>query len=314
MHRGAMLAVGLSEELIRPYLKEVELSLGSVSLVVACINSPKNVTVSGDEAHIDFIKSLIDRESIFARKLQVNVAYHSPQMNHIAAAYSASMGKLEAGHLGNARMISSVTGMEISPAELQMPEYWVKNLTSPVKFFDALQRMCTSGSDRLKNKLGYGRATVAVTDLLEIGPHSALQSSVKETLHHLVADISYTSVQTRSAPAVDALLTAVGRIHCFGYSINLSKLSDGSKEKRVLTDLPEYPFNHSRSYWHESRLNKEGLRLRKHPRLDLLGYPVLDWNPLEAKWRNVLRTSDIPWIRDHTVRFCLLAAWMISAV
>ena len=70
--------------------------------------------------------------------------------------------------------------------------------------------------------------------------------------------------------------------------------------RMALTHLPEYPFDHSQAYWHEGRISKD-LRLRKHPRLDLLGTQSLDWSPLEARWRKFIRFSETPWVEDHVV-------------
>ena len=86
------------------------------------------------------------------------------------------------------------------------------------------------------------------------------------------------------------MLETVGRLHCIGYSTDVKKAFGFSGDRRkCLTDLPEYPFDHSKSYWHESRLSKSH-RFRKYARNDLLGNRVFDWNPLEARWRNIIRT------------------------
>ena len=97
---------------------------------------------------------------------------------------------------------------------------------------------------------------------------------------------------------------ATGRLYCLGYPVKVANVNRTEATKATnrmaLTDLPEYPFDHSQAYWHESRINKE-LRLRKHPRLDLLGTQSLDWNPLEARWRKFIRLSETPWVEDHVV-------------
>lgn len=303
-YRGAMMSVGLSEGQVVPYIKEFEGRFGRSEMVIACINSPRNVTISGDDAQLSLLKSLLDQDSIFSRKLKVNVAYHSPQMNAVAEAYLASMRDLEPGDPGVAHsiMISSVTGTSVTLNDVQQSEYWVRNMTSPVRFSDALTQICALNAESSKKTLRANRTVVLVSDLLEIGPHSALQGPINDTLKKLGADISYSSTLVRSFPATETLLNSVGRLHCYGHSIDISKVSDLGGKKAVLSDLPEYPFNHSRSYWHESRISKEGYRLRQHPRLDLLGSTVPDWNPLEARWRNFLRASEIPWIKDHCVR------------
>jgi acyl transferase domain-containing protein len=303
---GSMMSVGLSETAIAPYLEQIEYSAGSIPLVVACINSPVNVTVSGNDLYIDQLRTVLEKELIFARKLLVNVAYHSPQMNTVAADYLQSISKLDSGELpiANTIMISSVTGQEISRHDVQQSEYWVANLTSPVRFSTALAKICSTSSTKKPTKLKSSRKAIIVTDLLEIGPHSALQGPVKALLKEVQSEITYTSVLVRKTSAVDSLLEATGRLHCYGYSIDISKANDlnekGTNSLMTLSSLPPYPFDHSKSYWLEGRRSK-GMRYRKYPRLDLLGAPVPDWNPLQARWSNNLRVSESPWIEDHRV-------------
>lgn len=305
-----MISVGLSETDILPYMQKVNKMLGDNGLVVACINSPKNITVSGKEAHIDALKSLLD-DRVFARKLQVDLAYHSPQMNDIATEYLMSIENLEAGdsQKGRPAMISSVTGRRISIDELCQSEYWVKNMVSQVKFSDALIELSSQSTTQTK-KLGRAhRNVIQIYDILEVGPHSALQSSIRESLKTVTRgkEISYNSVLVRHVSALDTLLHMAGQLHCLGYSVNLAEINRGEEKQRkahgpmTLTNLPEYPFDHSQTFWHEGRLSKN-FRLRKNPRLDLLGTPAQDWNPLEARWRKFIRLSEMPWVEDHKVR------------
>lgn len=162
-----MVAVGLSDEAVRPYLKTFP------GLVVACANSPESVTISGEQADIDNLVSLLHQRSIFCRKLRVDVAYHSPQMLVVAADYRELLGLLEqreVTHPGtDTFMISTVTNKRITRNELQQSEYWIENLVSKVKFSSAIRQLCPVSSKRPANKLGAQRLTSNVTDLLEVG-------------------------------------------------------------------------------------------------------------------------------------------------
>lgn len=303
-----MVSVGLSEEDISPYLNLLALRFGDGGVVVGCINSPRNVTLTGDESQIDALISLLENGGVLNRKLKVDVAYHSPHMDTIAADYLLSIQELERGEpIYDISMISTVDGTIISLPELQQSEYWVKNMTSPVRFSDSLTKIWSSTATKKTKMLGANNQGIAsVTDILEIGPHSALQTPIKDTLSALGRnDIAYQSAMVRNVSAIDTVLAATGRLHCAGHAINISEINHPGKEPGdgllTLPDLPQYPFDHSKSYWHESRLGKEGYRLRQHPRLDLLGTRVPDWNPLEARWRKFMRVSETPWIRDHKV-------------
>ena len=138
--QGSMLAVGLSEAKVESYISKVALMSGHTGIVVACINSPKSVTISGDDQQIDSLKAILDDESIFARKLAVEVAYHSPHMQQIADDYLTAMGDLESGDQlhGCQSMVSSVTRQDVTTRELNQADYWVRNMTSPVRFCEAV--------------------------------------------------------------------------------------------------------------------------------------------------------------------------------
>lgn len=85
---GTMLAAGLSEQDAKRYIAKLPLSCGSVR--VACINSPRSVTVSGDTDAIVQLHDILESQKIFVRKLPVDVAYHS----HICRRLHQSTGLL----------------------------------------------------------------------------------------------------------------------------------------------------------------------------------------------------------------------------
>ena len=84
---GAMIALGVSPEAAEELIAQSNKGYSTV----AAINSASAVTVSGDEAAIDEIKELADSQSIFARKLKVEVAYHSKHLEKVADYYLSSI-------------------------------------------------------------------------------------------------------------------------------------------------------------------------------------------------------------------------------
>ena len=304
---GAMLSIALSPEQAQSYLVEAKNRSGVGDLTIACTNSPKNVTISGPLNEIDHLKKILDEHNIFARKLQVENAYHSIYMNAIAGDYTRLVGNLESGRLvGNLEQppfYSSVTGSLASPKDLQTVEYWTKNLVCPVQFFQAVATMFTDATPGVK-KLGARKTSAPVTELLEIGPHGALRGPIREIIGELPQSnkINYETLLKRGSSAIQTSLFAAGRLYCRGHDVNIAKINEGKAkpQKSLLIDLPSYPFNHSKSYWNESRLGK-GYRFRKSPRHELLGAPVPDWDKNNAIWRNWIRVSENPWVRDHRV-------------
>ncbi|KAJ5703226.1 hypothetical protein N7488_010774 [Penicillium malachiteum] len=316
---GTMLAVGLSAERAQAHIDAIVNGDASESqmLCIACVNSPKSVTVSGKEDQVDVLKILLEKDEVFVRKLRVPVAYHSPQMKQISQSYRDcldDLDDLDAKKLApscsrlKTTMISTVTGQAISIAQLANRDYWVANLESPVQFTKGLFGVCTEPSLRIRKKIDCShRSQLGVNALVEIGPHSALQGPIRDTLDTLAwgADINYFSTLKRNEHAVHSLLDTIGRLYCLGVPVNLANLNrlsspvQTSKHQTLLVDLPSYPFDHSTPYWREGRLSKQ-IRLGGG-HLDLLGKPAADWNPLEAKWTHYIRPTELPWVEDHAI-------------
>ncbi|KAK4861763.1 hypothetical protein LT330_003798 [Penicillium expansum] len=308
--RGSMLAVGLSEQGIKPYIEKLSKDLEDFNLIVGCINSPKSVTVTGEVTQLDSLKIILDKDNILCRRLKVNLAYHSPQMKEVAALYQDAMGDLEVdntGHNNSPEMVSSVTGDWINPGEVSQAAYWVKNMVSPVRFSDGLTTLCSGSALNSHKRLdGSHRRTRDIDHILEVGPHSVLQGACKDVLKNIAnhTPTEYLSLLVRNMSAADTAFAVFGNLHIAGYPIDISLVngidSTGHDIPKSLPDLPEYPFNHDTSYWHESKISKDH-RLHPFGRKDLLGVSDPNCNPFEMRWRNFVRVSEMPWTKDHQV-------------
>lgn len=157
--------------------------------IVAAINSPSIVTVSGDKAVIENVHQAAQKQDLFARKLKVEMAYHSRHMSAVSDYYLDSIlpyratpvippekTKQEAGAL-RPTFVSSVTGKVEDRIDAS---YWVKNLVQPVMFADALQVVLTLHADDKKLKL-------LPQAVIEVGPHAALKGPIKQIVEALQA-------------------------------------------------------------------------------------------------------------------------------
>lgn len=321
--KGAMMAVGLSVEETRIYLGQLP---PTQLIVVACINSPSSVTVSGNEESIEMLAQMLRDQSVFWRRLDVGVAYHSPQMETVAEQYSelidhikvlASTESEESHNESPApRFFSSVSG-SLLPTQHLSYDYWVSNLTGQVKFADSLKALCFETQGQRSRSMGSNRTKrfksaqkPSVDCLIEIGPHSALAGPVRQIIRADTklssADIAYVSMLTRNANAVTTAVNAVATLASLNYPVNFGAINRptqpvGQGQLDVLVDLPPYSWDHTRSYWAEPRLSKM-YRNRPTPRLDLLGAPDNMACPTEPRWRNHLRTSELPWLLDHKIQ------------
>ena len=330
--RGAMISVALSAKDATEYLASKLGSAAGRDVVVACNNSPKNVTISGTVEGINKLKAAADEDGIFARKLIVDNAYHSPLMGAIAEDYRKAIGDLWPTKQLNTSngnsygsgirsdqsapiFYSSLTGNTVSPLHLQNADYWVDNLVSPVRFSQAFALMCSDGGGsaagqgggKQYKKLGANRdkrEKKRISEVLEVGPHAALRGPIREILADSGIGIGYESILRRGKSAVETALTAAGWLWCRGHRVDLAKAgvtdSGDRDNSRLLVNGPGYPFNHSNTYWNESRISK-GYRFRAATRHELLGAPVPDWDPSNAIWRNYLRLPENPWVKHHRI-------------
>jgi acyl transferase domain-containing protein len=248
-----MISVNLGMNSVWKYLERTinnaDMRLG---ITVACINSPINVTLSGDECIIDFLKTRLDEDDIFSIKLKTGMAYHSPAMEAIALEYSELMGELASSVTGpsNIPMISTVTGEFIEPKLLSRAQYWVRNLVSPVRFVDAIEYVVS-----LSSKVQLGRPQVKpIYDLVEVGPHSALRRPFTDIIDHnrRNGEVRYSSVLYRNKSPIVTFLTFVGNLFTYGYGVSIiganQQGQDHGGHSSFLTDTPQYPFDRSQRY------------------------------------------------------------------
>ncbi|KAL6706255.1 hypothetical protein ACN47E_005990 [Coniothyrium glycines] len=293
---GCMMAIGAGKQEINPLLARIPPTLGEVR--VACINSPSSVTVSGDAGAVAELQILVEEAypGIFARKLQIETAYHSHHMNLVAKDYAMSLGSLCPPQSCSVKFHSSLLGRTIEHTELDAT-YWVQNLVCAVRFDDAVQSMCKS-TDGMK---------AGIDQIIEIGPHAALQGPVKQVLKHLggaVAKVPYASALQRKKNSVKTMLALAGSLFLKGIPLDMAAINFPKSLDRlpqVLTDLPQYSWNHTSKYYHESRFTKihKFDSARRH---DLIGILAPSSDDFEPTWRNVVRLDDLPWLRQYQMQ------------
>ena len=293
---GAMLAVGCDENELKPHLE----NLKTGKVVLAAINSPASLTVSGDEDAILELQQLLEQRSIFNRKLRVDVAYHSHHMELVAQEYLDLLVGIAPVEIRDVRFCSTVTGTTIGGLALQST-YWVSNLTSMVRFSEAIANMCGIAAGGPTSSGG-----VPVDTLIEIGPHSALEGPVKQTIKSRLTKepaVEYASCLVRNKNAVETCLQLAAQLCMQGYPLNYEAVNFpfGSEGIKGLTDMVPYPWQHGTRYWHETRMSRDH-QSRKSSRHDLLGTLVDNTMELESEWRNILRVSELPWLEHHIVK------------
>lgn len=302
---GAMMAVGLSQAEADAAIASLDPSLGKA--VVACINSPSNVTVSGDRPVLEALMDGLGSRNIFCRFLQVKTAYHSHHMETVAADYQNSLKNLPVYPIDpSVEMVSTVTGHFVAKKQILDGKYWTANMVSSVLFSQGLEQLCLGQDDPETKPKGVSNQA-AVDILIEIGPHAALSGPVKQILAIptlVKSGIVYKSALMRKVDACKSALETATFLFSKGCPVDLNILNNPetpAAKPHILVDLPPYLWNHSKRYWCESRLSIEH-RFRRHGRSDFVGYPVSDWNPSEPRWRNMIKLKEQPWLMGHKVQ------------
>lgn len=291
--KGSMMAVGMS------YAAALELCSQprwAGRMGVAASNSPSSVTLSGDRDMIEQALVFFEEQKTFARKLQVDTAYHSHHMLPCAGPYLESLRACNITvkkPIPGRTWISSVYGdssLLNSSLDGLAGQYWVDNMVKPVLFSQAVDFSLRSGS--------------TFEMAVEIGPHPTLKGPATQTLKSaLGSSLPYTGLMRRGEDDVQAFSSGVGSLWAnlgpsFIEFAGYRKAFDAVKEPRMVKGLPTYAWDHDKIYWKEGRVSRN-LRLRAQTPHELLGRRTPDDSDYEMRWRNFLRLQELPWIRGH---------------
>lgn len=182
-------------------------------------------------------------------------------------------------------------------------------MQNPVQFSQAVLAL-------LKHKkvaLG-GTRPVAVQwgGFLEVGPHAALQGPLRQIIDvansKFAKSATYASMLLRGKDATETSLNAAGTLWAAGAKVDLAAVNNQhqhSDTSQMLCDLPTYPWNHARSFWHES-YSSHAYRFPTEVRNDFLGMAEASRSTHEPRWRNYLRIAENPWIEDYVITGAVL--------
>ncbi|XVQ82172.1 type I polyketide synthase [Microbispora siamensis] len=220
--QGAMAAVELSAEeaeaIVAPY---------GGTVVVAVSNSPTSTVIAGDPQQVDAILRGLEARGVFGRRVQVDIASHSPQMDPLREPLLELMAPLRP-MTGTVPMFSTVTLRFLCGPEMDAV-YWVDNLREPVLFADAVQHLAGVGFDTF----------------VEFSPNPLLARAVRQNLRHAGVDGTVVTALARDLPGRTALLEAVAELYVTGRPVCFGLLQPYGRHD---VDLPSYPWQHER-YW-----------------------------------------------------------------
>jgi acyl transferase domain-containing protein/NADPH:quinone reductase-like Zn-dependent oxidoreductase/aryl carrier-like protein len=272
--QGAMVAAGLAADQVSEWIKGLETQVS-----IAAINGPSSVTISGAQAAIDTIIQRLESHNIFARRLAVEYAFHSPQMEPVRKELLNSLANIRP-QTTHCELISTVTGGAIDGRQLGA-EYWWHNVRQSVRFADAMYSLAD---------MGYGI-------LVEVGPHPVLTYSISECFQARGASVCSVASLNRQQSDLQCITKSLGTLYSLGLNINWSGFYNQPVRKLM---VPTYPFQ-SQRLWNESvesALSRQvGL---DHPLLGEAG------DGLSRNWQQRIDLRTHEYLADHKVRGTIL--------
>ncbi|MEU7756889.1 type I polyketide synthase [Micromonospora sp. NPDC049171] len=252
---------------------------------VAAVNGPASVVVSGPPEDLDQLVADWESEGVRARRIPVDYASHSPQVERLREALLDLLADLQPV-AASVPFYSTLDG-ELADGTGLDAGYWYRNLRHPVDFESAVKALGARGTGAF----------------VEVSAHPVLTSAVADSL----GDPSIPVVGTlrRNEGGLRRFLLSAGELHTRGTAVDFRPAFEGVQARKVA--LPTYPFQRAR-YWLEAAggpgdLGSAGLTAPRHP---LLGAAVdlAEDGGLVLTGRLSLKAQ--PWLADHAVHGTVL--------
>src|SRR5690606_4558176 len=220
----------------------------------------------------------------------VSHAFHSPLMEPMVARFEDAARNIvrSAPQVG---VVSSLPA-RVAEADWGTPAYWIRQLLSPVRWFDAMRTAASCG----------------IGVALEIGPHPVLVGLGRRALPD--APIAWLPSLRRGQDDADIAMQTLGELYVQGAVEDWSGRAGAVARARV--ELPAYPFQRER-HWVDDTSRKRGAGRSAvpgnwcHP---MLGAPL----PLatgDAVFQAEAGDQRHAWVRDH--RFKASSVWPAAA-
>ncbi|MGW3994733.1 type I polyketide synthase [Amycolatopsis sp. NPDC004772] len=273
---GGMVSVAAPLTAVEPRLTD--------ELSVAAVNGPAAVVVSGSPSALDALIGSCEADGIRAKRVPVDYASHSVQVEAIAAELRDLLAPVSP-RSAEIAFYSTVTAEPIDTAGLDGP-YWYTNLRNPVLFDATTRQLAADGYDTF----------------IECSPHPVLTMSVEDTADEAVV----TGTLRRGDGGLDRLYTSFAEAWVHGVDVDWTPaFGEGAR----LIPLPTYAFDHQR-YWLDpapAAPADDGLWTALEETDDLAGVLGVDQGALDevlpalTRWRTQRSTMD---------SWCLKVGWV----
>ncbi|HRI62737.1 MAG TPA: SDR family NAD(P)-dependent oxidoreductase, partial [Polyangium sp.] len=171
--------------------------------------SPQSTVISGDAATLDKFMADVEHEGVFARRIHIDYAAHSPQMEPLLPELFGALENIEP-RMGSIPFYSTVTGERFQgPLDAR---YWGQNLRQPMQFAKAVQSLVAAHHEIF----------------VDVSPHPVVALATTQCLADAGKSGIAVSSLRRSAPSRDALLDSLRTLFAHGQDLNFAAVHSTS--------------------------------------------------------------------------------------
>ncbi|MFI6982152.1 type I polyketide synthase [Embleya sp. NPDC050154] len=225
--RGGMVSIPLPVADV-----EARLPRWSGRVSVATVNGPASTVVSGEPDALDELLAGYEAEDVRARRIPVDYASHSAQVEDLRAELLEILGPI-VPRSSVIPFYSAVTGERLDTAGLDAA-YWFRNLREPVRFDLATRALLADG----------------IGAFIESSPHPVLTVGVQGTLDAVDANAVTVGTLRRDHGGPARFLESLGEAYVQGVEVDWSPAFAGTDDADDAppVDLPTYAFQREH-YW-----------------------------------------------------------------
>jgi myxalamid-type polyketide synthase MxaE and MxaD len=248
-------------------------------LSIAASNGPRSTVIAGDSGALDDLLVGLEAEGIFCRRIKVDVASHSSQVDPMRSDLLRALEGLLPKR-AEIRFESTVMQRRIDGSECDA-EYWVRNLRDPVMFAPSVEALLAEGHGVF----------------IEMSPHPIL--SLDGMGNADAPPLSLPSMR-RGENGREVFLQSVSALHVRGYPIRWRAMCP---EGAAVCSLLPYPWERRR-LWAVKR--NGGSRMLPRARglaIENLGAPEdVSGDGEVIAWQATLDAHSAPFLKEHRVQ------------
>nr|WP_031470907.1 type I polyketide synthase [Sciscionella sp. SE31] len=212
---GAMGSIAEGVDAVRDRLA------GRDSVVVAAVNGPTSVVLSGTPAEVEAVLAEAAADGVRTRLLPVDYASHSPLMESVAEPITRELAGIRCA-APRVPWFSTLRA-EWVDGELDA-DYWFANLRGTVRFADAVAAIVREGFE----------------SFVEVSPHPVLVAAVLESAEEQDRDVAALATLRRDEGDPARVFAALAEAWSAGVPVDWSRIVPG--DVAAATEVPTYPF------------------------------------------------------------------------